>query len=127
MNGARPWRSPASWSRAPDPALLPAICRPARREEHARRPSRWHAGGVNTARERGSGGATMAANATGQTLVLSATEVEILRATIEDALADLREEIYKTENYDLRQELKEREQALAAVLSRLGAQTSAGS
>jgi|GEM_PF-1971977 len=69
----------------------------------------------------------MAANATGQTLVLSATEVEILRATIEDALADLREEIYKTENYDLRQELKEREQALAAVLSRLGAQTSAGS
>lgn len=69
----------------------------------------------------------MTANAAERTLVLSATEAEILRATIEDALSALREEIYKTENYDLRQELKERERTLNAVLSRLGAQASAGS
>jgi hypothetical protein len=73
------------------------------------------------------GGAVMTANAAERTLVLSATEAEILRATIEDALSALREEIYKTENYDLRQELKERERTLNAVLSRLGAQASAGS
>ena len=44
------------------------------------------------------------------------TLVEILS----EVLPDLREEVYKTENYDYREELKHREVVVKSLLARLG-------
>ncbi len=44
------------------------------------------------------------------------TLVEVLN----EVLPDLREEVYKTENYDYRQQLKRRETVVKELLTRLG-------
>ena len=44
------------------------------------------------------------------------TLVEVLN----EILPDLREEVYKTENYDYRQQLKRRETVVKELLTRLG-------
>ncbi len=44
------------------------------------------------------------------------TLVEVLN----ELLPDLREEVYKTENYDYRQQLKRRETIVKGLLTRLG-------
>jgi hypothetical protein len=54
-------------------------------------------------------------------LALTPEEADILTDTLNGFLAELREEIYKTESYDLREQLKRREIVLKAVLVRLGA------
>jgi hypothetical protein len=56
-------------------------------------------------------------NVTGTTL--SADEAALVADLVRSALSNLREEIYKTENYDLRQELHQREALLKGLLSRL--------
>jgi hypothetical protein len=53
-------------------------------------------------------------------LRLEPGEVALLRTTLERAAADLREEIGKTENYDMRQDLKRDEETLRAIVARLG-------
>lgn len=52
-------------------------------------------------------------------LRLSAGQRETLIDVLSRALSDLREEVYKTENYDLRQQLKEREQVLQEIITQL--------
>ncbi|HEY7295603.1 MAG TPA: hypothetical protein VH916_11210 [Dehalococcoidia bacterium] len=59
----------------------------------------------------------MNSNVTGTTL--SADEAALVADLVRSALSNLREEIYKTENYDLRQELHQREALLKGLLSRL--------
>lgn len=54
-------------------------------------------------------------------LSLSAEESEVLRTVVGEALSSLRDEVYKTENYEMRQDLKRRETLLVALLHRLGA------
>ncbi len=49
-----------------------------------------------------------------------------LRDMLGDYLPGLREEIGKTENFDLRKELHERHEALAAILTQLGGAATAG-
>ncbi len=53
-------------------------------------------------------------------VTLDAKEATVLREVITRYLGDLRMEIGKTEDHDLRAELHERERALAEILSRLG-------
>ena len=60
----------------------------------------------------------MNSNATG--VALSPAEATIVAALVRQDLGNLREEIYKTENYDLRQELHQREALLKGLLARLG-------
>lgn len=54
-------------------------------------------------------------------LTITHEEAEILSALLKAYVPDLGEEIYQTENFNLREELKRREQVLKAVLIRLGA------
>jgi hypothetical protein len=61
----------------------------------------------------------MTSNAAG--IVLSPEEATIVAALVRQDLGNLREEIYKTEKYELRQELHQREAILKALLVRLGA------
>ncbi len=56
-----------------------------------------------------------------QTLALTGEEAQVIRAALTDVLANLREEIYKTEAFDLRVQLKQREAILNAVVARLPA------
>lgn len=51
---------------------------------------------------------------------LETNEAELLTALLTRALANLREEIYKTEKYDLRQSLHEDEVVIKNLLERLG-------
>ncbi|HLZ69214.1 MAG TPA: hypothetical protein VKV26_04815 [Dehalococcoidia bacterium] len=52
-------------------------------------------------------------------IALSADEAAIVAGLVRDQLGSLRGEIYKTENYDLRQELHKRESLLKGLLARL--------
>jgi hypothetical protein len=52
-------------------------------------------------------------------LVLSEQEARVLSELLENALPDLREEVYKTESYDLREQLKQREAIVRSLLERL--------
>jgi hypothetical protein len=51
---------------------------------------------------------------------LSPEEVALLREILRSSYDDLREEIYKTEDTDFKRDLKSREQALEALLAKLG-------
>jgi hypothetical protein len=53
-------------------------------------------------------------------IILDEYENKVLRESIEDTLASMREEVYKTESYEYREQLKRRKAALEAVLERLG-------
>jgi len=53
-------------------------------------------------------------------ITLDEYEHKVLRESIEDTLANLREEIYKTEDFDYKEQLKRRKAALEAILERLG-------
>jgi hypothetical protein len=63
----------------------------------------------------------MTSHAMPSTLSLSAEESDVLRTVVGDALSSLRDEVYKTENYEMRQDLKRREALLVDLLHRLGA------
>jgi hypothetical protein len=63
----------------------------------------------------------MAIDADAVSLTLTAIEADALGTVLRDALAGLREEIYKTEKFAWRQELKQRETLLAGLLDRLPA------
>jgi uncharacterized membrane-anchored protein YjiN (DUF445 family) len=63
----------------------------------------------------------MTSHAMPSTLSLSAEESDVLRTVVGDALSSLRDEVYKTENYEMRQDLKRREMLLVDLLQRLGA------
>lgn len=52
-------------------------------------------------------------------LTLEPEEAEILRDVLSLYLSDLRAEIYKTENYETRQELHRREDVLKAIIEKL--------
>jgi len=52
-------------------------------------------------------------------IILDEYENKVLRETIEDTLSNMREEVYKTESYEYREQLKRRKAALEAVLGRL--------
>ena len=58
-------------------------------------------------------------------LRLSPAEHRVLSELLSNALGNLREEVYKTENYDWRQDLKQRELLLKDLLGRLGVPTAA--
>ena len=53
-------------------------------------------------------------------LALEPTEEILLRRILERHLGDLRMEVGKTENYSMRQELKQDEEVVKALISRLG-------
>jgi hypothetical protein len=53
-------------------------------------------------------------------ITLDEYEHKVLRESIEDTLANLREEVYKTEDFDYKEQLKRRKTALGAILERLG-------
>jgi hypothetical protein len=52
-------------------------------------------------------------------LTLEPEEAEILRDVLSVYLSDLRAEIYKTENYEARQELHRREDVLKKIIEQL--------
>lgn len=52
---------------------------------------------------------------------LSEEERQTLLETLNEALPDLREEVYKTESFDYREQLKRREALLKEILGRLSA------
>ena len=52
-------------------------------------------------------------------LNLNEPQATLLKELLEADLNDLREEIYKTERYELRESLKEREQTINELLSQL--------
>ncbi len=53
-------------------------------------------------------------------LQLAPDETDLLRRVLQSYLADLREEIGKTEKYELRQSLKDDEARIKAILECLG-------
>lgn len=53
-------------------------------------------------------------------IVLDDEEKLTLVEVLNEVLPDLREEVYKTENYDYRQQLKRRETVVKELLTRLG-------
>ncbi|HEY7270912.1 MAG TPA: hypothetical protein VH951_13890 [Dehalococcoidia bacterium] len=53
-------------------------------------------------------------------LHLDEDELAVLRAVLGRYLPELREEVYKTENYDLRQALKKDEEVVKALIERVG-------
>ncbi|HEY1293576.1 MAG TPA: hypothetical protein VGJ60_10875 [Chloroflexota bacterium] len=55
---------------------------------------------------------------------LSADETAVVKETLESALGELREQIYKAEVAEYKTQLKQREAVLTAVLARLGAASS---
>lgn len=52
-------------------------------------------------------------------LDVTAEERDVLVQVLRNALSDLRSEIYKTEDYEWRQDLKRREEVLRRLLERL--------
>ncbi len=58
--------------------------------------------------------------ATAMELTLSDDEARLLRTVLERFLSDLRMEIVDTEKYDWRQEMKQDEEVLKSLISRLG-------
>jgi hypothetical protein len=56
---------------------------------------------------------------------LDATEAELLRSILEQHLGDLRMEIGKTENFEMRNDLKRNEDTLNQILGRLRVDTPA--
>jgi hypothetical protein len=56
---------------------------------------------------------------------LNEQERQALLEILEDALSSLSEEIYKTENFDYREQLKQRQAVVKALLERLRAPVSA--
>ena len=54
-------------------------------------------------------------------LTITHEEAQVLNELLKVYVPDLGEEAYKTENFDLRQDLKRRETVLKALLTRLGA------
>ena len=63
----------------------------------------------------------MAIEADAVGLTLTGAEADALGAVLRDALAGLREEIYKTEKFEWRQALKQRETLLTGLLGRIPA------
>lgn len=59
----------------------------------------------------------MNSNATG--VALTAEQATVVADLVRQSLGNLREEIYKTENYEMRQELHQREAILKGLLARL--------
>lgn len=53
-------------------------------------------------------------------LNLDAREVVLMRRLLDRALGEMREEVYKTENYEWRESLKDDEVLLKSLLERLG-------
>jgi len=53
-------------------------------------------------------------------IVLSDEEANLLTAVASQYLSDLREEIYKTETFEVKDQLKREEALLKAILGRLG-------
>ena len=53
-------------------------------------------------------------------IIMDEYENKVLRESIEDTLSSMREEVYKTESFEYREQLKRRKAALEAVLERLG-------
>jgi hypothetical protein len=53
-------------------------------------------------------------------IILDEYENKVLRESIEDTLSNMRGEVYKTESFEYREQLKRRKAALEAVLERLG-------
>lgn len=60
-------------------------------------------------------------------MVLTSEEQKTLVEVLSETLPNLREEIYKTESYELRRELKRREAIVKNLLSRLGASLASAS
>ena len=52
-------------------------------------------------------------------LVLTADERQLLMQILRNRLPDLREEVYKTENYEWRQDLKQDEEVLKGLIAKL--------
>jgi len=50
---------------------------------------------------------------------LQPTEAKLLLSILDSSLGDLRMEIGKTENFDMRNDLKRREESLKAILARV--------
>lgn len=55
-------------------------------------------------------------------ITLSKEEKSTLVDVLNEILPNLREEVYKTESYDYREELKRREVVVKSLLARLGSQ-----
>ena len=55
-------------------------------------------------------------------ITLSEEEKSTLLDVLKETLPNLREEVYKTESYDYREELKRREVVVKSLLARLGSQ-----
>lgn len=53
-------------------------------------------------------------------LTLQPNEAALVRRILANYLSDLRAEVYKTENFELRQELKADETAIRSIIERLG-------
>ena len=56
-------------------------------------------------------------------IALNDEEKQTLVEILNETLPNLREEVYKTENYDYREELKRREAVVKDLLARLGTST----
>lgn len=54
-------------------------------------------------------------------LALSEEERTVLAEILQEALPNLREEVYRTESFDYREQLKQREAVVKDLLTRLGA------
>ena len=63
----------------------------------------------------------MTLETTGAPLILSAEETDVLRSVLTTALANLHEELYKTEDHDFRTQLQQRTAVLNGILARLPA------
>ena len=59
-------------------------------------------------------------------LTLSSEEADVLRDVLESARGSLREEIYQTTTYQVRDQLKQREAILNALIVKLGGPPAAG-
>ena len=53
-------------------------------------------------------------------IALDEYELKVLRESIQDTIGNIREEVYKTESFDYKEQLKRRKTALEAILERLG-------
>lgn len=62
----------------------------------------------------------MAAPGVRMQITLDEYEHKVLRESIEDTLANLREEVHRTESFDYKEQLRRRKTALEAILERLG-------
>lgn len=54
-------------------------------------------------------------------ITLADEECQMLAEILNDALPNLREEVYKTDNYSFREQLKRREAMIKSLLERLAA------